>query len=48
MAQWSSRGVQLVTWTVNTVAEKHHFESVLRLPYMTDSVGRDKDAAKQL
>lgn len=47
MAQWRSRDIQLVTWTVNSIAEKHHFDSVLRLPYMTDSVSRDKDAAEQ-
>ena len=41
---WYGRGVRLVTWTVNSNEEKTHFENMLRIPYMTDSVSRQKEA----
>ena len=44
---WYSRGVRLVTWTVNSNAEKTYFENVLRIPYLTDSVSRQREVAEQ-
>lgn len=45
--EWYRRGIQLVTWTVNSNAEKQHFESVLQIPYMTDSVNTEKEVGEQ-
>ncbi|XP_062999593.1 glycerophosphodiester phosphodiesterase 1 isoform X2 [Elgaria multicarinata webbii] len=39
--QWSSKGVQVVAWTVNTFAEKIHYENVLQTSYITDSLLED-------
>jgi glycerophosphoinositol glycerophosphodiesterase len=47
-AEWYGRGVQLVTWTVNSRAEKEHFERVLKIPYLTDSVSWQKEVAEQI
>ena len=35
----------MVTWTVNSETEKKHFENVLRIPYMTDFVRRQREEA---
>ncbi|KAM6078821.1 glycerophosphodiester phosphodiesterase 1 [Theristicus caerulescens] len=40
---WSSRGIQVVAWTVNTFAEKSYYESVLDSSYITDSLVEDCD-----
>ncbi|OWK61923.1 Glycerophosphodiester phosphodiesterase 1 [Lonchura striata] len=40
---WSSRGIGVVAWTVNTFAEKSYYESVLDCSYMTDSLLEDCD-----
>ncbi|KAM4892173.1 glycerophosphodiester phosphodiesterase 1 isoform 4-T4 [Sylvia borin] len=40
---WSSRGIQVVAWTVNTFAEKSYYESVLDCSYITDSLVEDCD-----
>ncbi|NXI94651.1 GDE1 phosphodiesterase, partial [Psophia crepitans] len=40
---WSSKGVQVVAWTVNTFAEKNYYESVLECSYITDSLVEDCD-----
>ncbi|XP_028561624.2 glycerophosphodiester phosphodiesterase 1 isoform X2 [Podarcis muralis] len=41
--QWSSKGIQVVAWTVNTFAEKMYYENVLQASYMTDSLVEDCD-----
>ncbi|XP_060642293.1 glycerophosphodiester phosphodiesterase 1 isoform X1 [Anolis sagrei] len=41
--QWSSKGVQVVAWTVNTFAEKMYYDNVLQCSYMTDSLLEDCD-----
>ncbi|XP_062490823.1 glycerophosphodiester phosphodiesterase 1 isoform X2 [Pezoporus occidentalis] len=38
---WSSKGIQVVAWTVNTFAEKSYYESVLESNYITDSLVED-------
>ncbi|NXH47796.1 GDE1 phosphodiesterase, partial [Dicaeum eximium] len=38
---WSSRGIHVVAWTVNTFAEKNYYESVLDCNYITDSLVED-------
>ncbi|KAM4656575.1 glycerophosphodiester phosphodiesterase 1 isoform 2-T5 [Amazona ochrocephala] len=40
---WSSKGIQVVAWTVNTFAEKSYYESVLESNYITDSLVEDCD-----
>lgn len=45
--EWYGRGIQLVTWTVNSNAEKQHFESVLQIAYMTDSVNIENEVGEQ-
>ncbi|XP_018863759.1 glycerophosphodiester phosphodiesterase 1 isoform X1 [Parus major] len=40
---WSSRGIRVVAWTVNTFAEKSYYESVLDCSYITDSLVEDCD-----
>ncbi|XP_074961240.1 glycerophosphodiester phosphodiesterase 1 isoform X1 [Phalacrocorax aristotelis] len=40
---WSSKGIQVVAWTVNTFAEKSYYESVLESSYITDSLVEDCD-----
>lgn len=41
--QWSSKGVQVVPWTVNTIAEKMYYENFLQTSYITDSLLEDCD-----
>uniref|UniRef100_A0A803T0A2 Glycerophosphodiester phosphodiesterase 1 n=1 Tax=Anolis carolinensis TaxID=28377 RepID=A0A803T0A2_ANOCA len=41
--QWSSKGIQVVAWTVNTFAEKMYYDNVLQCSYMTDSLVEDCD-----
>ncbi|XP_077172683.1 glycerophosphodiester phosphodiesterase 1 [Paroedura picta] len=41
--QWSARGIQVVAWTVNTLAEKMYYENVLQTTYITDSLIEDCD-----
>ncbi|XP_071617655.1 glycerophosphodiester phosphodiesterase 1 isoform X2 [Heliangelus exortis] len=38
---WSSKGIQVVAWTVNTFAEKNYYETVLQSSYITDSLVED-------
>ncbi|XP_053936744.1 glycerophosphodiester phosphodiesterase 1 [Cuculus canorus] len=40
---WSSKGIEVVAWTVNTFAEKNYYESVLESSYITDSLVEDCD-----
>ncbi|XP_064317863.1 glycerophosphodiester phosphodiesterase 1 isoform X1 [Phalacrocorax carbo] len=40
---WSSKGIQVVAWTVNTFAEKSYYESILESSYITDSLVEDCD-----
>ncbi|XP_025938773.1 glycerophosphodiester phosphodiesterase 1 [Apteryx rowi] len=40
---WSSKGIQVVAWTVNTFAEKRYYETVLEASYITDSLVEDCD-----
>ncbi|XP_019328210.1 PREDICTED: glycerophosphodiester phosphodiesterase 1 isoform X2 [Aptenodytes forsteri] len=40
---WSSKGIEVVAWTVNTFAEKSYYESVLESSYITDSLVEDCD-----
>ncbi|KAL1468510.1 hypothetical protein MTO96_025345 [Rhipicephalus appendiculatus] len=37
---WRDRGVHVIAWTPNKRAEKDYFRHVLRVPIMTDSLGR--------
>ncbi|KAJ6657569.1 hypothetical protein lerEdw1_002284 [Lerista edwardsae] len=41
--KWSSKGVQVVGWTVNSFAEKMYYENVLQATYITDSMLEDCD-----
>lgn len=41
--KWSSKGVQVVGWTVNRFAEKMYYENVLQATYITDSMLEDCD-----
>ncbi|XP_015271615.1 PREDICTED: glycerophosphodiester phosphodiesterase 1 [Gekko japonicus] len=41
--QWSAKGIQVVAWTVNTIAEKMYYENVLQASYITDSLIEDCD-----
>ena len=36
--KYVSKGIGVIGWTVNSTADKDHFESALRIPYMTDYV----------
>ncbi|KAM9856716.1 glycerophosphodiester phosphodiesterase 1 [Aulostomus maculatus] len=38
---WSSRGVELVAWTVNTRVEKEYYQELLQVNYITDSLVED-------
>ncbi|KFP58165.1 Glycerophosphodiester phosphodiesterase 1, partial [Cariama cristata] len=40
---WSSKGIQVVAWTVNTFAEKSYYETILESSYITDSLVEDCD-----
>uniref|UniRef100_A0A8C9F3R7 GP-PDE domain-containing protein n=2 Tax=Pavo cristatus TaxID=9049 RepID=A0A8C9F3R7_PAVCR len=40
---WSSKGIQVVAWTVNTFAEKTYYEAILESSYITDSLVEDCD-----
>ncbi|POI31702.1 hypothetical protein CIB84_004547 [Bambusicola thoracicus] len=40
---WSSKGIQVVAWTVNTFAEKTYYETILESNYITDSLVEDCD-----
>ncbi|KFV09568.1 Glycerophosphodiester phosphodiesterase 1, partial [Pterocles gutturalis] len=40
---WSSKGIHVVAWTVNTFAEKKYYETVLESSYITDSLVEDCD-----
>ncbi|XP_006892725.1 PREDICTED: glycerophosphodiester phosphodiesterase 1 [Elephantulus edwardii] len=39
--KWSSKGIQVVAWTVNTFDEKSYYESHLASSYITDSMLED-------
>ncbi|XP_051488277.1 glycerophosphodiester phosphodiesterase 1 isoform X2 [Apus apus] len=41
---WSSKGIQVVVWTVNTFAEKNYCETILESSYITDSLVEDCDS----
>ncbi|XP_054848656.1 glycerophosphodiester phosphodiesterase 1 [Eublepharis macularius] len=41
--QWSAKGIQVVAWTVNTIAEKMYYENILQASYITDSLIEDCD-----
>ncbi|KAJ7409847.1 Glycerophosphodiester phosphodiesterase 1 [Pitangus sulphuratus] len=43
VSHWSSKGIQVVPWTVNTFAEKSYYEDVLECSYITDSLVEDCD-----
>ncbi|XP_077461440.1 glycerophosphodiester phosphodiesterase 1 isoform X2 [Stigmatopora argus] len=40
---WSQRGVAVVAWTVNSGVEKQHYQEVLKVSYITDSLVEDCD-----
>ncbi|XP_061778727.1 glycerophosphodiester phosphodiesterase 1 [Nerophis lumbriciformis] len=40
---WSQRGVEVVAWTVNTAVEKQHYQELLKVGYITDSLVEDCD-----
>ncbi|XP_017668889.1 PREDICTED: glycerophosphodiester phosphodiesterase 1 [Lepidothrix coronata] len=43
VSHWSSKGIHVVPWTVNTFAEKSYVENVLECSYITDSLVEDCD-----
>ncbi|XP_064529009.1 glycerophosphodiester phosphodiesterase 1 isoform X2 [Pseudopipra pipra] len=43
VSHWSSKGIHVVPWTVNTFAEKSYLENVLECSYITDSLVEDCD-----
>lgn len=40
---WAQRGVEVVSWTVNTRVEKEYYQELLRVNYITDSLLEDCD-----
>ncbi|XP_056136753.1 glycerophosphodiester phosphodiesterase 1 [Lampris incognitus] len=40
---WANRGVQVVAWTVNSAVEKQHYQELLQVNYITDSLVEDCD-----
>lgn len=38
---WAARGVEVVSWTVNTAVEKQYYQQLLRINYITDSLVED-------
>lgn len=40
---WAKRGVEVVSWTVNTAVEKQYYQDHLRVNYITDSLLEDCD-----
>ncbi|XP_077575771.1 glycerophosphodiester phosphodiesterase 1 isoform X1 [Stigmatopora nigra] len=40
---WSQRGVAVVAWTVNSGVEKQHYQELLKVSYITDSLVEDCD-----
>lgn len=38
---WAQRGVEVVSWTVNTKVEKDYYQELLRVNYITDSLVED-------
>ncbi|XP_009871024.1 PREDICTED: glycerophosphodiester phosphodiesterase 1, partial [Apaloderma vittatum] len=40
---WSSKGIHVVAWTVNTFTEKSYYENILECNYITDSLVEDCD-----
>ncbi|XP_077379690.1 glycerophosphodiester phosphodiesterase 1 isoform X1 [Festucalex cinctus] len=38
---WSERGVEVVAWTVNNGGEKQHYQELLKVGYITDSLVED-------
>ncbi|KAM6972839.1 glycerophosphodiester phosphodiesterase 1 [Aplochiton taeniatus] len=38
---WAQRGVEVVSWTVNTAVEKQYYQDLLRVNYITDSLLED-------
>lgn len=41
LKKWSAKGIQVVSWTVNTFDEKNYYESHLGSSYITDSMLED-------
>ncbi|XP_071387296.1 glycerophosphodiester phosphodiesterase 1 isoform X2 [Centroberyx affinis] len=40
---WAQRGVEVVSWTVNTAVEKQYYQELLQVNYITDSLLEDCD-----
>ncbi|XP_061686527.1 glycerophosphodiester phosphodiesterase 1 isoform X2 [Syngnathoides biaculeatus] len=40
---WSQRGVEVIAWTVNNGVEKQHYQELLKVGYITDSLVEDCD-----
>uniref|UniRef100_A0A8D2ZJ09 Glycerophosphodiester phosphodiesterase 1 n=1 Tax=Scophthalmus maximus TaxID=52904 RepID=A0A8D2ZJ09_SCOMX len=38
---WAQRGVEVIAWTVNTNVEKHYYQELLQVNYITDSLVED-------
>ncbi|KAI1884448.1 hypothetical protein AGOR_G00226500 [Albula goreensis] len=38
---WAQRGVAVVGWTINTAVEKHYYQDLLKISYITDCLRED-------
>lgn len=38
---WAARGVEVVSWTVNTAVEQQYYQQILKINYITDSLVED-------
>ncbi|KAJ8246216.1 hypothetical protein GJAV_G00265120 [Gymnothorax javanicus] len=38
---WTDRGVEVVSWTINTEVEKQYYQQLLNISYITDSLRED-------
>ncbi|XP_056125756.1 glycerophosphodiester phosphodiesterase 1 [Rhinichthys klamathensis goyatoka] len=38
---WAARGVEVVSWTVNTAVEQQYYQQLLKINYITDSLVED-------
>ena len=46
-AYWESKGVSLVTWTVNNKEEKRIMEEEMKIPFLTDCLDPNSSAPEQ-
>ncbi|EDV27908.1 Glycerophosphodiester phosphodiesterase 1 [Trichoplax sp. H2] len=43
---WNSRGISVMTWTVNSKIQKQYFNQYLKIPYMTDCIRKEDDCSR--